>query len=156
MKIDIGITEKGRSEVAAALSKLLGDTYALYVKTQNFHWNVTGPDFPQLHHLFEQEYDALADANDELAERIRALGHFAPGSFSQFAKLTSIPEENSVPKASDMVKQLCEGHETAGKTARALLKKAEEHGDDVTVDMATGRAAAHDKAAWMLRSTAEK
>lgn len=152
-KPNIGIDDKGRSEVAATLSRLLADTYALYVKTQGFHWNVTGPHFPHLHELFGEQYEALAEALDELGERIRALGHLAPGSFSQLSRLATIKEETGAPRAEAMLEQLLEGHEACSKTARAVHKKAEEHGDEVTGDMAIGRMEAHDKAAWMLRST---
>jgi starvation-inducible DNA-binding protein len=152
-KPNIGIDDKGRSEVAAALSKLLGETYALYVKTQGFHWNVTGPQFPHLHEMFGTQYEELADVLDEVAERIRALGHLAPGSFSQLARLTTIKEETAAPKAEVMIEQLLEGHEVCSKAARAVQKKAADAGDEATADLAIGRMESHDKAAWMLRST---
>lgn len=152
-KPNIGIDDKGRSEVAAALSRLLGESHALYVKTQGFHWNVTGPQFPQLHELFGSQYEELAGALDGLAERIRALGHLAPGSSSQLARLATIKEETGAPKAEAMLEQLLDGHEACSKAARAVQKKAAEAGDEATADLAIGRMEVHDKAAWMLRST---
>lgn len=150
---NIGIEAQGRTAVAEALARLLGDTYALQVKAQGYHWNVTGPHFHALHALFEQQYDALAEAVDELAERIRALGHRAPGGLSALLKLSSIPEEAGAPAWSDMVKALLAGHEAAASTARAVITVAEEAGDDASADMAVERIQAHDKAAWMLRAT---
>ena len=152
MAISIGIAKKDREAVAKHLSKLLADTYTLYLKTHNFHWNVTGPQFNSLHLMFETQYNELWLAADEVAERIRTLDVFAPGSYSQFGKLTSIKEESGVPEWKEMVNQLVEGHEVAAATARDTLKAANAAGDDGTADMVTGRLQAHEKTAWMLRS----
>ena len=150
---NIGIDAEGRTAVAEALARLLGDTYALQVKAQGFHWNVTGPHFHSLHALFEAEYDELSEAADELAERIRALGHRAPGGLSALLKLSSIAEESGAPAWSDMVRALLAGHEAAASTARAVIAVAEEARDDASGDMAVERVQAHEKAAWMLRAT---
>jgi starvation-inducible DNA-binding protein len=152
MAIDIGIAKKDREAVAKHLSKLLADTYSLYLKTHNFHWNVTGPQFNSLHAMFEVQYNALWLAADEVAERIRILDVFAPGSYTQFGKLTSIKEETGVPEWKDMVAQLVDGHEIAAATARDTIKGAEAVGDEGTADMVTGRLKDHEKTAWMLRS----
>ena len=153
MEINTGIAHEDRQEIAQGLTKLLADSYALYLKTQNFHWNVKGPSFHSLHIMFEEHYTELATAIDEIAERILALGFPAPGSFSAFSKLTSIPEENDYPKAEAMVRQLIEGHETVIKTAKSLLPKAEQGKDDASVDLAVQRMQSHEKTAWMLRSS---
>jgi starvation-inducible DNA-binding protein len=152
MTISIGIAKKDREQVARALSKLLADTYSLYLKTHSFHWNVTGEQFNSLHAMFEVQYQALWLAADEVAERIRTLDVFAPGSYSQFGKLTSIKEEPGVPEWKDMVAQLVEGHEIAAATARETIKVADKAGDEGTADMVTGRLKEHEKTAWMLRS----
>jgi starvation-inducible DNA-binding protein len=152
MAISIGIAKKDREQVARDLSKLLADTYSLYLKTHSFHWNVTGEQFNSLHAMFEVQYQALWLAADEVAERIRTLDVFAPGSYSQFGKLTSIKEEPGVPQWKDMVAQLVEGHETAAATARDTIKAADAAGDEGTADMVTGRLMDHEKTAWMLRS----
>ena len=152
MATHIGISKKDRAGIAKELSRLLADSYSLYLKTHCFHWNVTGPQFNSLHAMFEVQYGELALAVDEVAERIRALDVFAPGSYSQFAKLGSIKEEPGVPGWKEMVGQLVEGHETCAVTARAVLKAANAAGDDGSADMATGRLKAHEKTAWMLRS----
>ncbi|EIL94440.1 MULTISPECIES: Dps family protein [Rhodanobacter] len=152
MAISIGIAKKDREAVAKHLSKLLADTYSLYLKTHSFHWNVTGPQFNSLHLMFETQYNELWLAADEVAERIRTLDVFAPGSYSQFGKLSSIKEESGVPDWKEMVNQLVEGHEIAAATARDTLKAANGAGDDGTADMVTGRLQAHEKTAWMLRS----
>ena len=152
MAIDIGIAKKDREVVADHLSKLLADTYSLYLKTHSFHWNVTGPYFNSLHAMFEEQYNALWTAADEIAERIRTLDVYAPGSYSQFGKLTSIREEAGVPEWKDMVAQLVEGHEIAAATAREALKAADAADDEGTADMVTGRLKDHEKLAWMLRS----
>jgi starvation-inducible DNA-binding protein len=131
---------------------LLADTYALYVKTQNFHWNVTGPMFRALHEMFDEQYNELAKALDEIAERIRALGQIAPGSFSQFSKLTSIDEETGTPAAEEMVRQLVTGHEAVVRTARNAFGTADSAEDQVTQDLLTERMQVHEKQAWMLRS----
>ncbi len=152
MSIDIGISEGDRNQIAGELSKVLADTYTVYMKTHAFHWNVTGPMFRSLHEMFEEQYTELWKATDVIAERIRAIGAMAPGSFSQFTQLSSISEESGVPSAQDMIKQLVEGHEAASKTAQRALKVAEDADDEVTVDMLVERMDAHQEAAWMLRS----
>ncbi|WP_250624089.1 Dps family protein [Pinirhizobacter soli] len=152
MAIDIGIPKKNREDIAKHLSKLLADTYSLYLKTHSFHWNVTGPQFNSLHAMFEVQYNELWLAADEVAERIRTLDVVAPGSYSKFAKLTSIKEEPDVPEWKDMVAQLVEGHEIAAATARDSIKAADAGGDEGTADMVTGRLKEHEKTAWMLRS----
>ena len=152
MAISIGIAKKDREAVAKHLSKLLADTYSLYLKTHSFHWNVTGPQFNSLHLMFETQYNELWQAADEVAERIRTLDVFAPGSYSQFSKLSSIKEESGVPEWKEMVSQLVDGHEIVAATARATIKAADAAGDEGTADMVTGRLMAHEKTAWMLRS----
>jgi starvation-inducible DNA-binding protein len=151
-EIEIGIDAGGRQALAEGLSHLLADTYAIYLKTQSFHWNVTGPMFQALHVMFENQYRELADAVDEVAERIRALGHPAPGSFSQFAELTTIQEEAGVPAAEEMIRQLVLAHEAAVRTARTVFASAESNDDQVTIDLLTERMQVHEKTAWMLRS----
>lgn len=155
MKIDIGIPENQRVEIAEGLSRLLADSYTLYLKTHNFHWNVTGPMFSTLHTLFEQQYTELATAVDEIAERIRALGVFAPGSYKQYSELSSIREETGNPSASEMIKQLVEGQEAVAKTARSLFSLTEGAHDESTADLLTQRMQIHEKNAWMLRSLLE-
>ncbi len=155
MEIDIGISSKQRQAIAQGLSRLLADEYTLYLKTHNFHWNVTGPMFNTLHLMFEQHYIEAATAVDEVAERIRALGEPAPGSYKQFAELSSIDEETSVPKAEDMIRQLVTGHETVVRTAREVFPLAEEASDEPTADLLTQRMQVHEKTAWMLRSLLE-
>jgi starvation-inducible DNA-binding protein len=154
-RIDIGIPAEERRQVAAGLSRLLADTYTLYLKTHNFHWNVAGPMFTTLHLMFEQQYTELAQAVDMIAERIRALGEPAPGSYAQFGRLTSLSEETSVPPALEMVSQLVEGQEAVARTARGLFTVAERCDDLVTLDLLTQRMQVHEKAAWMLRSLLE-
>ncbi len=150
--IHIGITEKDRTEIAEEMTHLLADTYTLYLKTHNFHWNVTGQMFNSLHLMFETQYNELWLATDEIAERIRALGAFVPGTGVQFAQLSSIKEETRVPEWKAMVKQLVEGHETAARTAREVFKISDDANDQPTADMVTARMQAHEKTAWMLRS----
>lgn len=150
--INIGISEKQRKDIAARLSALLADNYTLYLKTHAFHWNITGPMFNSLHVMFETQYNELWLANDEIAERIRALGIYAPGSGAQFATLSSIPEESGIPDWQGMVSQLVSGHETAARTAREAFKVADDADDQPTADLATQRMQAHEKTAWMLRS----
>jgi len=150
--IDIGIDADGRAEIAQGLARVLADSYTLYVKTHNFHWNVTGPMFHTLHAMFEQQYTELSTAVDEVAERIRALGAYAPGSYKAFAELTSIEEETGVPKAEDMIRQLVKGHETVARTAREVFPAAQAAGDEPTADLLTQRMQLHEKTAWMLRS----
>jgi starvation-inducible DNA-binding protein len=152
MKVDIGITEAHRKEIAHGLSRVLADTYTLYLKTHYFHWNVTGPMFQTLHLMFEQQYNELALAVDLLAERIRALDVPSPGSYSIFSKLTSIREETGIPKAEDMIRQLVDGQEAVSRTARTVFRIADEAGDQVTADLLTERMQIHEKTAWMLRS----
>lgn len=147
------IDESARTEIGDSLSVLLADSYTLYLKTQNYHWNVTGPMFPGLHAMFEAEYLELRDAVDLIAERIRALGRPAPATYKAFGTLTSIVEAEDVPEALDMVRDLALGHETVARTARAVVEKAEPAGDIATVDLATGRVELHEKTAWMLRTT---
>jgi starvation-inducible DNA-binding protein len=151
-KVNIGIPEPQREEIAKGLSRLLADTYTLYLKTHNFHWNVTGPMFSTLHALFETQYTELWAAVDEIAERIRSLDEYAPGSYSDFAKLSSIHEANGVPPARDMIVQLLEGHEAVARTARSVYPIAEKGADEGTMDLLTGRLKLHEKTAWMLRS----
>lgn len=150
--IDIGIPEQDRLATANGLSRLLADTYTLYLKTHNFHWNVTGPMFNTLHLMFETQYTELATAVDEIAERIRALGIAAPGSYEQFAERTSIEEETGVPAAEEMIAQLVKDQETVSRTARSIFPIADEAGDEPTADLLTQRMQIHEKTAWMLRS----
>lgn len=151
-KMDIGISEANRKEVAEGLSKLLADTYTLYLKTHNFHWNVEGPMFQTLHVMFMGQYTEMWNALDVIAERIRALGHYAPGTYSEFVKLTSIKESKSVPKATKMVEELIQGHEAVIKTTRSIFESAESAKDQTTMDVLTQRLDIHEKTAWMLRS----
>jgi starvation-inducible DNA-binding protein len=155
-KIDIGIAEKERAEIADGLSRLLADTYTLYLKTHNFHWNVTGPMFQTLHLMFEQQYNELALAVDLIAERIRALGFPAPGSYREFGKLTSIAESEGVTSARDMIRQMVEGQEAVVRTARSVFPVAEKSNDQPTADLLTQRMQLHEKNAWMLRSLLEE
>lgn len=156
MKIDIGISEKHRTRVAEGLSHLLADSYTLYLKTHKFHWNVTGPMFQTLHLMFETQYTELATAVDSIAERIRALGFFAPGSYVEFAKLSSIKDSEGTLRAEDMIRQLVEGQEAVVRTARSVFPIAEKAGDEATADLLTQRIQLHEKTAWMLRSLLEK
>jgi starvation-inducible DNA-binding protein len=152
MKIDIGIAEKDRKAIAKGLSALLADTYTLYLKTHNFHWNVTGPMFNTLHLMFEAQYTELSTAVDSIAERIRSLGERAPGSYAEFGKMTSIEEATGTSDAKSMIKQLVEGNEAVVKTARGIFDTADSAGDEATTDLLTQRLQTHEKAAWMLRS----
>jgi starvation-inducible DNA-binding protein len=153
--IDIGIEESKRQQIAEGLSRMLADTYTLYLKTHNFHWNVTGPMFQTLHLMFETQYTELALAVDLIAERIRALGFPAPGTYSEYAKLSSIPETAGVPKAQEMIQLLVEGQEAVVRTARSLFPLVEEANDEPTADLLTQRMQIHEKTAWMLRSLLE-
>ena len=155
MEINIGIDQKNREQIAGVVSKVQADTYTLYLKTHNFHWNVTGPMFQTLHLMFEQQYNELWLAVDAIAERVRALGFPAPGTYRQFAALSSIKEEEGVPKADDMIRRLVEGHETVARTARHAFKLAQEVNDQPTCDLLTQRMNIHEKTAWMLRSLVE-
>lgn len=152
MKVNTGIAESARLEIAEGLSRLLADTYTLYLKTHGYHWNVTGPMFRSLHLMFEEQYMELRDAVDEIAERIRALGHLAPASYSEFGKLSSVRDEDGAPEAAAMVERLVEGHEAVIGTAREVVKTAEAADDVATADLATQRINTHEKAAWMLRA----
>lgn len=152
-QIDIGINEKDRKEISEGLSKLLADSYTLYLKTHNFHWNVTGPMFNTLHLMFEAHYTELALAVDLIAERIRSLGFPAPGTYAEFSKLSSISENPGiVPAAEEMIKLLVEGNEAVVKTARSIFPTAERASDESTCDLLTQRMQLHEKTAWMLRS----
>ena len=153
--VDIGIKDKDRREIADGLSRLLADTYTLYLKTHNFHWNVTGPMFQTLHLMFEQQYMELALAVDAIAERIRSLGVRAPGSYREFARISSILEEDHTPRAEEMIRLLVVAQESVVRTARAAFKSAENAGDQVTQDLLTQRMQVHEKTAWMLRSLLE-
>ena len=152
MQIDIGIPEQDRASIANGLSKLLADSYTLYLKTHNYHWNVTGPMFNTLHLMFEQQYTELATAVDLIAERIRALGHPAPGSYRAYSKLTSIEEEEGVPDANQMIRDLVKGQEAVTRTARELFPIVDKASDEPTADLLTQRMQVHEKNAWMLRS----
>ncbi len=152
LEIDIGIPENDRKAIAAGLSRVLADSYTLYLKTHNFHWNVKGPMFNSLHTMFETQYVELAAAVDEIAERIRALGEKAPGTYGAFAKLTQIEEEEGDPPAEEMIRQLVRGHETVARTARSVFPLAEAGQDEPTADLLTQRLQVHEKTAWMLRS----
>lgn len=155
-KIDIGIKDKDRKAIAEGLSRLLADTYTLYLKTHNFHWNVTGPMFQTLHLMFETQYNELALAVDMIAERIRALGYPAPGTYSEYAKLSSIKETAGVPRAEKMIDLLVEGQEAVVRTARSVFPLVEKANDEPTADLLTQRMQIHEKTAWMLRSLREK
>lgn len=153
--IDIGITRSDREAIAAGLSRLLADEYTLYLKTHNFHWNVTCPMFNTLHLMFETQYTEAALAVDLVAERIRALGFPAPGTYAQYSKLSSIAEDDGVPAAMDMVAKLVQGHEACAKTARSVFPLADKASDEPTADLLTQRLQLHEKTAWMLRSLLE-
>ncbi|HEU4597076.1 MAG TPA: Dps family protein [Pyrinomonadaceae bacterium] len=152
MPINIGIKESDRKEIADGLSRLLADTYTLYLKTHNYHWNVTGPMFQTLHLMFEQQYNELAPAVDLIAERIRALGFPAPATYKQFVALSSIKEEEGVPTADEMIRKLVEGQEAVVRTARSVFAIADDANDQPTADLLTERMQVHEKTAWMLRS----
>jgi len=150
--IDIGIEEGTRRAIGEGLSRLLADTYTLYLKTHNFHWNVTGPMFNTLHLMFEQQYNELALAVDLIAERIRALGFPAPGSYRQFGALTSLKEEAGVPAAEEMIRLLVKDQEAVVRTARSIFPVVDQAHDEPTADLLTQRMQVHEKTAWMLRS----
>ena len=152
LTIDIDISEADRFEIADGLSRLLADSYTVYLKTHNYHWNVTGPMFATLHTMFEQQYTELATAVDEIAERIRALGEPAPGSYSEFARLTAIEEETGSPDAKQMIARLVSGQETLARTARSIFPPVDDANDEPTADLLTQRMQIHEKNAWMLRS----
>ncbi|MEM1081065.1 MAG: Dps family protein [Pseudomonadota bacterium] len=155
MDIQIGLSDQERKAIADGLSHLLADSYTLYLKTHNYHWNVTGPQFQSLHAAFEAHYTELAMAVDDVAERIRSLGHPAPGSYKAFSELTEIEEEDGHPDAETMVRNLVRSHETVARTARNVFKPAEQAGDEPTCDLLTQRMQVHEKTAWMLRSLLE-
>ncbi len=155
MKVNIGISEDHREKIAAGLSKVLADSYLLYLKTHNYHWNVTGELFHQLHEQFEEQYSELAKAIDEIAERIRVLGFRAPGTFKEFNEIASIKEDTDQPKALDMVKHLTEANEQVIKTVREAMEPAKAADDEATIDLLTERLTVHSKTAWMLRSHLE-
>ncbi|WP_420465448.1 Dps family protein [Panacagrimonas sp.] len=154
-KIDIGIDKDSRKAIADGLSRLLADEYTLYLKTHNFHWNVTGPMFNTLHLMFETHYNEAALAVDAVAERIRALGFPAPGTYKQYVTLSSIGETEGVPEAMEMVRLLVKGHEACAKTARSVFPMADVANDEPTADLLTQRLQVHEKTAWMLRSLLE-
>ncbi len=152
MEIDIGIKQADREKIAQGLSRLLADTYTLYLKTHNYHWNVTGPMFQTLHLMFETQYNDLALAVDLVAERIRALGFPAPGTYKEFAALSSIKESQGVPTAEQMIRDLVAGQEAVVRTARSVFPLVDEVNDEPSADLLTQRMQAHEKTAWMLRS----
>ena len=152
MAIDIGISEEDRKSIVDGLSRLLSDTYVLYLKTHNFHWNVTGPRFRSLQLMFEEQYNELAVAVDSIAERSRALGFPAPGAYSVYARLSSIKEEEGVPAAEDMIRQLVAGQEAVTRTARGIFPLLDKVSDEPTADLLTQRMQVHEKTAWMLRA----
>ncbi len=155
MHIDIGISTEDRAQIVDSLSHVLADSYMLYLKTHNFHWNVTGPMFQTLHTMFQEQYTELWNALDDIAERIRALGHFAPGTYQRYAQLSSIQEEPDVPSAQEMIRQLVEGQEAVARTARAAFKVANDANDQPTAGMLATRMEIHEKNAWMLRAFLE-
>jgi starvation-inducible DNA-binding protein len=156
MAIDIGIKPQDRKAIAQGLSRLLADTYTLYLKTHNFHWNVEGPMFQTLHVMFMGQYTEAWNAIDPIAERIRALGHYAPGSYKQYVKLATVKETDGVPKAEQMERDLVSGQEMVARTARSVLPLADKANDQPTLDLLTQRLDIHEKNAWMLRSLLKK
>ncbi|MBW4666993.1 MAG: DNA starvation/stationary phase protection protein [Cyanomargarita calcarea GSE-NOS-MK-12-04C] len=154
--VNTGIDEESRKKIADGLSGMLADSYTLYLKTHNFHWNVTGPMFQTLHLMFETQYTELALAVDLIAERIRALGYPAPGTYSDYVKLSSIPETAGVPKATEMIRLLVEGQEAVVRTARSIFPIVDQVNDEPTADLLTQRMQLHEKNAWMLRSLLEE
>ncbi|MEL0659938.1 Dps family protein [Psychromonas arctica] len=151
--IDIGISKENRAEISDGLKRLLADSYTLYLQTHNFHWNVTGMQFRELHLMFEEHYTELATAVDDIAERIRTLDVPAPGTYKEFAKLSSIKEVDGVPSSAEMVELLTKGHEQVIKTSRQVLKVAQEADDESTASLVSDRMRIHEKTAWMLRAT---
>ena len=152
LRPETGLEREDRAKLAKRLSSVLADTYSLYVKTQGFHWNVTGPLFYSLHKMTEEQYEDLAAAIDDLAERIRAIGFSAPASYSQFSAMTEIKEESQVPTAEEMIKQLIEGNETCARTLREAVREAESVKDVKTADLLTERIGRHEEVVWMLRA----
>ena len=155
-KINIGISDENRKEIADGLSKLLADSYTLYLMTHNFHWNVTGPMFNTLHLMFMEQYTEQWNAIDSIAERIRALGFAAPGTYKEFVRLATVKEVDGVPKAMEMVRLLVNAQETTARTARGLFEIVDKAGDEPTADLLTQRINIHEKTAWMLRSLLEE
>ena len=153
--MNTGISKKERAAIADGLSRLLADNYTLYLKTHNFHWNVTGPMFNTLHLMFETQYNELWLANDQIAERIRSLGYPAPGTYAEYVRLASIKETSGQPKAEEMVRLLVEGNEAVVRTARSVFPMVDKAGDEPTADLLTQRMQIHEKHAWMLRSLLE-
>jgi starvation-inducible DNA-binding protein len=153
MEVHTSLSMDDRKELAEGLGRLQADTFALYLKTHNYHWNVTGPMFRSLHLMFEEQYTELWTAGDEIAERIRSLGHTAPGTMAEFSRLATVPEEEAIPEAMDMVTRLAEGNEIVARTAREVVGIAERAGDVATADLGTRRVDVHEKSAWMLRAT---
>jgi starvation-inducible DNA-binding protein len=153
--IDTGISARDRAAIAAGLSRLLADTFTVYLKTHNFHWNVTGPMFNTLHLMFETQYNELWMATDLIAERIRSLGHAAPGTYAEFLDLSSIKETSGVPKAAEMIRLLVEGNEAVVRTARSVFPLVDKANDEPSADLLTQRMQVHEKNAWMLRSLLE-
>ena len=156
IKVNIGISAEDRAEIVEGLSRLLADSYTLYLMTHNFHWNVTGPQFNTLHNMFMQQYTEQWNALDIIAERIRSLGFPTPGTYQQFAKLTSIEEIEGVPKAEEMIRLLVNAHETVARTARSMFDIVDKANDQPTADILTQRLNVHEKTAWMLRSLLEE
>ncbi|HKX37906.1 MAG TPA: Dps family protein [Burkholderiales bacterium] len=156
MSMNTGISAKDRSAIAQGLSRLLADTYVLYLKTHNFHWNVEGPMFQTLHQMFMEQYTEAWNAIDLVAERIRSLGHYAPGTYKEYLGLARVKETPGVPKAEQMVRLLIEGQEAVVRTAREVLPVAERADDQPTLDLLTQRMQIHEKNAWMLRSLLKK
>ena len=148
-------TANQAQSVEDGLAKLLAESYTLYLKTQNYHWNVTGPHFKFLHEMFQEHYEELATAVDEIAERLRALGHKAPGSYREFSQLSSVPEATGNPSWQEMVNLLVEAHQIVSKTASEVLPLAQAAGDEVSADLLVGRMSVHEKTVWMLKSTTE-
>lgn len=155
MQLNTGINEEDRQEIAEGLSRLLADSYTLYLKSHNYHWNVTGPMFQALHTMFEEHYTELATAVDDIAERIRSLGVLAPATYQEFSKLSVIKEELDNPNAQEMIKRLLEAHEAVAKTARSVFPATEKASDEASADLLTQRIHLHEKTAWMLRSMLE-
>jgi starvation-inducible DNA-binding protein len=153
--IDIGISKADREKIVQGLSALLADSYTLYLMTHNFHWNVTGPQFNSLHMMFMTQYTEQWNALDQIAERIRALGHPAPGTYKEFVRLASIEEVEGVPAATDMIRHLVAAQEATARTARAVFPVVNEANDQPTADLLTRRLEVHEKTAWMLRSLLE-
>jgi starvation-inducible DNA-binding protein len=155
VRVNIGISDSNRASIAGELSKVLADSYTLYLMTHNFHWNVTGPLFNTLHLMFMEQYTEEWTALDDIAERIRALGHHAPGTYREYSELSSIDEPDSVPNALEMVRMLVKGNEAVAQTARSAFTKADDGNDQPTADLLTRRLDIHEKNAWMLRSLLE-